>query len=182
MKGVVFTELLEMVEERYSLDVVDRILERAQLASGGVYTAVGTYPHDEMVRLLRELSAETGAQPPELLRVFGRHLFRRFVTGFPYFLRPSDTALAFLERVEGVIHVEVKKLYPEAELPKLDTERSGDRLTMIYRSPRRLSALAEGLIYGCAEHFGELITVETEDLSNGKGDVVRFTITKRAAA
>ncbi|MCZ7680611.1 MAG: heme NO-binding domain-containing protein [Sandaracinaceae bacterium] len=63
MKGIVFTELLEMVEERYSLEVVDRIIERAELPSGGVYTAVGTYPHAEMGRLLRELSAATGAPP-----------------------------------------------------------------------------------------------------------------------
>ncbi len=182
MKGIVFTELLEMVEERYSLEVVDRIIERAELPSGGVYTAVGTYPPEEMGRLLRELSAATGAPPAELLRAFGHHLLHRFAAGFPQFFAESKGALALLERVETVIHVEVRKLYPDAELPSFDTARDGDRLTMVYRSPRRLSHLAEGLIAGCAEFYGETIDVEREDLSGGDGEVVRFTLTRRAAS
>lgn len=183
MKGIVFTELLEMVEERYSLDVVDRIIERAQLPSGGVYTSVGTYPPAEAMSLVRELSSETGAPPDELLRTFGLHLFKRFASGFPHFFRPDDNALGFLERVETVIHVEVKKLYPDAELPTFDTVRTDDSLTMIYRSPRCLSSLAEGLIQGCADHFGEPIEIQREDLPrSATGEVVRFTVTKRAAA
>lgn len=43
MKGVVFTEFIEMVEGRFGLAMVDRIIEAAQLPSSGVYTAVGTY-------------------------------------------------------------------------------------------------------------------------------------------
>lgn len=183
MKGIVFTELLEMVEERFSLDVVDRIVERAQLPSGGVYTAVGTYPPAEAIALVRELSAETGAPPSALLHAFGMHLFKRFAVGFPHFFRPDDSALAFLERVETVIHVEVKKLYPDAELPSFECVREGGSLAMVYRSPRCLSPLAEGLIQGCADHFGEPIEIAREDLSSSPGvEVVRFTITKRAAA
>lgn len=183
MKGIVFTELLEMVEERYSLDVVDRIVERAQLPSGGVYTSVGTYPPAEAISLVRELSKETGASASELLHTFGLHLFKRFAVGFPHFFRPEDDTLGFLERVETVIHVEVKKLYPDAELPTFDCMRNDGALTMIYRSPRCLSSLAEGLIQGCADHFGEPIAIAREDLSkDASGEVVRFTITKRAAA
>ena len=76
----------------------------------------------------------------------------------------------------------VKKLYPDAELPTFDCSRTEHSLTMLYRSPRCLAALAEGLIQGCADHFREPIEIVTEDLSSGKGEVVRFTITKRAAA
>jgi Haem-NO-binding len=51
MKGVVFTEFLEMVEDRFSPEMADRIIEGAELASGGVYTTVGTYDHGEMIQL-----------------------------------------------------------------------------------------------------------------------------------
>jgi len=51
MKGVVFTEFLDMVEAKFSADMVDDIIDDAKLASGGAYTAVGTYPHSEMVAL-----------------------------------------------------------------------------------------------------------------------------------
>ena len=53
MKGVVFTEFLEMVEDRFSPEMADRIIEGAELASGGVYTTVGTYDHGEMIQLVR---------------------------------------------------------------------------------------------------------------------------------
>lgn len=171
-----------MIEERYSLEVLDGVIERAELPSGGAYTSVGTYPHQEMARLVRELSVATGVPPGDLLRAFGQQLLHRFTRSFPHFFAESTSALGLLERVETVIHVEVKKLYPEAELPTFDCARTGDdQLTMVYRSPRRLSALAEGLIQGCAEHYGEVIDIESEDLSGGEGEVVRLTLTKRAA-
>ena len=45
MKGMVFTELLDMVEDKFGIDMVDSIIEDADLpVSKGVYTAVGTYP------------------------------------------------------------------------------------------------------------------------------------------
>ncbi len=45
MKGVVFTEFIEMVEDQFSADMVDDIIDDAQPPSGGAYTAVGTYDH-----------------------------------------------------------------------------------------------------------------------------------------
>lgn len=36
MKGVVFTEFLEMVEARFSADLVDDVIDAANLPSGGV--------------------------------------------------------------------------------------------------------------------------------------------------
>jgi hypothetical protein len=56
MKGVVFTEFLEMVEGRFGLAMADRIIEAAQLPSSGAYTAVGTYDYTEMVHLVNALS------------------------------------------------------------------------------------------------------------------------------
>ena len=52
MKGIVFTEFLEMVEDRFSLDMVDDLIDDCDLPSGGVYTAVGTYSHEEIVALV----------------------------------------------------------------------------------------------------------------------------------
>jgi len=43
MKGIIFTEFLEMVEDRFSPEIADRIIEAADLPSGGAYTAIGTY-------------------------------------------------------------------------------------------------------------------------------------------
>ena len=36
MKGIVFTEFLEMVEDKFSPELADRIIEGAELPSGGI--------------------------------------------------------------------------------------------------------------------------------------------------
>jgi hypothetical protein len=183
MKGVVFTELLEMAEARFSLAVVDKVITNARPASGGQYTSVGTYPTDELVRLVAELSAQTGVAVPVLLKEFGGHLLRRFTQTHPGFFDAASTAFAFLSSVEGYIHVEVKKLYPDAELPSIVCVPEGaDKLVVTYRSPRRLADLAEGLIAACVEHYRERIALYREDLSAGRGEVVRFTLTRAKAA
>ncbi|MFQ5771090.1 MAG: heme NO-binding domain-containing protein, partial [bacterium] len=62
---------------------------------------------------------------------------------------------------------------------EFDTSEQG-RLSMIYSSERGLADLAEGLILGCIDHFGERIELRKEDLSDGKGKTVRFILTKQA--
>ena len=177
MKGIVFTEFLTMVEERFSLALVEQIIEAAQLPSQGVYTSVGTYPVDEMVKLLQQLSTRSGIPIPDLLKQFGRYLIGRFVRGYPSFFAAHRSTLDFLSAVEEHIHVEVRKLYADAELPRFLCERTNEQtLTMVYRSPRGLADLAEGLIAGCAAHYHQDVHVAREDLSGGSGTQVRFTI------
>ena len=53
-------------------------------------------------------------------------------------------------------------------------------MEMDYQSERALGSLAVGLIQACATHFNENISIEQEDLSNGKGTFVRFTLIKEA--
>jgi hypothetical protein len=183
MKGVVFTELLEMVEARFSLGVVDRVITRAAPASGAQYTSVGTYPSGELMSLLAALSHETSTPVPTLVREFGSHLFRRFAVAHPTFFHSAPTAFALLSSVEGYIHVEVKKLYPDAELPSiLCVPEGADRLVLTYRSPRGLADLAEGLITACIEHYGERVTTARHDLSDGRGEIVRFDLVRTSAA
>ena len=76
----------------------------------------------------------------------------------------------------------MRKLYPEAELPSFacDTPAPG-RLSLTYRSARPFAVLAEGLIRGCVDHFGEAVDIEVEDLSGGTGTAARFLLAMRDA-
>lgn len=176
MKGMVFTEFLELVEDAFGMDVCDTILERVDPPSGGSYTAVGTYDHQELVDLVAALSDATSTPIPDLLRTFGRHLFGRFVQGYPALFEDADDPLDFLASVEEHIHVEVRKLYPDAELPTFDHDRTDDGLELVYRSPRPFGPFAEGLIEGCIEHFGRDLAVESEDRSANGESAVRFLV------
>jgi hypothetical protein len=182
MKGIVFTEFLEMVESKFSPELADSIIEGADLASGGAYTTVGTYDHDEMIKLVTCLSKETGINTAELMRSFGVYMFERFYVLFPQYFRGINSSFRFLELIEDYIHVEVRKLYPEAELPSFECDTSEfGYLRLTYQSTRPFAPLAEGLIRGCIAHFREAADIQVEDLSNGKGTAARFLIAQRGA-
>jgi hypothetical protein len=181
MKGMVFTEFLEMVEDRFSPEIADQIIDETDLDSGGAYTRIGTYDHREMIALVDRLSALTGVSVTELLQVYGRHLFGRFSASYPIFFEDVHSIFDFLPRVHAYIHVEVRKLYPDAELPVLEAEQpTPDQLRLTYRSKRPFSPLAEGLIRGCIDHYGEAVEVETIDLSDGSGHAATFVLTRTA--
>ena len=177
MKGVIFTEFLEMVEARFSINMVDDIIADARPPSGGVYTAVGTYSHQEIVDLVRALSRHSGLSSSDLQRAFGHHLFGRFVAGYPRFFEGISDALVFLSGIEQIIHAEVLKLYPDAELPRFEVEHiDGDSLVLCYESRRHFEDLAEGLIRGCIDHFGQPIELTREALGEGSQRKERFTL------
>lgn len=176
MKGLVFTEFLEMVEAAWSYEMVDRIVDEANLPSRGAYTAVGTYDHAEMWSLVTRLSHASGQAVPDLLQAFGRHLAGRFTHSHPQFFS-APSLFDFLASVDAVIHVEVRKLYPDAELPHFEVaERTPERLLLVYRSPRHFGDLAEGLILGAARHFGESVRISRETVSEASGSHIRFMV------
>ncbi len=180
MKGIVFSELLNFVAEQFSLDMVDDIIDASDLPSEGAYTAVGTYDHQEVVQLVSALSRFSGQPVADLIMSFGQHLFTVFAKSYPNYLAGVDTTFPFLIAVEKTIHVEVLKLYPDAELPTFQYEcPDPDTMYMTYRSKRALGDLAEGLIRGCIDHFGDPITLEREDMHPGDGTVVRFFLARR---
>jgi hypothetical protein len=179
MLGMVYTELIEMIETKYSMDMADAVIEAAKLPSGGSYTAVGDYPFEEISALVGALSDATGTPAPVLVRAFGQHLFGRLVTGHPEAVFGLECAFDVLESVEGRIHREVRKLYPDADPPVFHLDRpTPHQLTLHYRSHRPLAMLALGLIEGCADHFGENLAIEHVDTSAGAGTSATFHVTR----
>ena len=83
-----------------------------------------------------------------------------------------------MKSIENQIHVEVLKLYPDAELPHFEIETVDEHtLNMTYFSSRKLHSFAKGLIMGCLNHYEEKASMQLE-LIEKDGSVVNFTITK----
>ncbi|GAA6152898.1 heme NO-binding domain-containing protein [Pseudoteredinibacter isoporae] len=161
MKGVVFTNLAEMVEENYGLATWQNILDAAQPASGGIYVATAQYDDDELVGLVVAASELLNVPVPELIRLFGHYLWTFFKKNYPKFISDHDNLFDFLVSVDSVIHIEVNKLYPNASTPDFDYNVDDrNQLIMYYRSPRKLCHLSVGLIEAAAEHFGTDMTLE----------------------
>ena len=180
MKGIVFTEFLEMVEDVFSPELADRIITESNLESGGVYTAVGTYPHEDIVAMVTRLAEITGADGEALIKAFGAHLFGRFVALYPGFFSGVSGTFEFLGSIEDHVHKEVHKLYPDAELPTFHCSYpDANRMIMRYESTRPFASLAEGLIEGAIHHWQEPIDVHRDYASDNPGHAV-FTLTRRA--
>ena len=159
MKGIVFTEFLELVENEFGLEVVQQIIDECELETAGVYTAVGTYSHKDMFKMVAKLSEIKGLPVPALLKVFGEYFFTTLKDKYPVFVEKPNL-FSFLNSIDQYIHPEVLKLYPDAELPRFQAEIKSDNEMMLnYMSSRKMSDLAIGLIKGAANHFEEDVDV-----------------------
>ena len=178
MRGVIFTEMIEFVEEALGFDVADKMIEKAMLENHGAFSQGGNYPFDHMVKLLTALSEITGKAPNELLFIFGKHLFATLVKLYGKDIKKAGNALDFIDSVEEYVHVEVKKLYPDADLPKFKTVHKDEQcLELVYTSSKKLEAFAHGLIEACGEYFNEPLDVKYETVCSEPYEV-KFTIKK----
>lgn len=181
MKGVVFVELIRMAETALGEDAVDDILDSASLETDGAFSAVGNYPCKELLTIVEAVGERIGA-PPETLHVqFGHWMFARFAEGYPSFFEGKSCGFEMLESIEDEVHVEVRKLYPEVELPTFGTERLGpDCLKMSYESERPLQHFCKGLIEACMAHFGSEITLEMTSSFQRNRHSAEFVIQRAA--
>lgn len=180
MKGIIFTEMIEMVESVFSIEVMEQVFDECELESGGVYTSVGTYPYEDLLQIVTKLSELTKTPVNNLVMAYGDYLFGRFTQLYPQMFEGVTCPLEFLESVEGHIHVEVLKLYTDARLPTLEVERiTPDSLRIAYVSPRPLAAVAHALIQGCLKHFGNRYSVERMKADEAGGGETRaeFVVT-----
>lgn len=179
MKGVIFTELLDMVSQEIGQSDVEEVLNSLELQSKGAYTAVGQYNYGEFFPILREFSDRLSITFEEMLNRFSSHLFSYFSKTYPRFFEGVDL-FQFLQNIEDYIHPEVRKLYPDAELPSFSSKLDGDFLRLKYRSSRGLGLFAQGLILAAIEHFNEPVALEVKTDDNDQNNV-EFQLIKTQA-
>lgn len=178
MKGIVFTEFLEMVEDKFGYAVVDDIISKSELPSNGSYTSVGTYSSHEMIQLAYNLHLNSGLPLNVLYEVFGEYLFGSLFKAYGQMFEGIANSFDMFLAIDQNIHVQVQKLYPDAELPRFDVSLIDENnLKMIYFSERKMGDLAVGLIKGCLAHYKEEATISKRDLSID-GRNVEFIISK----
>ncbi len=163
MKGLVFNEFLEMVEEKFGFEISNQIVINSNLDTKGIYSSLGYYDYKELVSMVVQLHKITKIEIPLLIKTFGTYLFSIFVKNYGIFFQNEDNLLRFLSKIEDIIHVEVLKLYPDAEFPKFKIELLDEQqIHFLYNSSKGLHDLAEGLILGAAIHFNTKVEIEKE--------------------
>ncbi|PKH51536.1 hypothetical protein CXF68_12955 [Tenacibaculum sp. Bg11-29] len=176
MKGIVFTEFLDLVEDKFGLEMVDKIISQSTLESEGIYTSIGTYSFSEMLQLLENLSGNTAISIDDLLLVYAEHFFGVIEKSYPGLLATYKDPIEMLASIEDHIHIEVRKIYPEAELPTfVIKDRKDKSLVMIYKSSRAMHHFGLGLMNKTFEHFNATATIVLEKIKED-GTEVKFII------
>ena len=141
-----------MVEQKFGMETVNALIENNELSTDGVYSAVGTYHHSEMVSLVVDLGKRSGVaiRFAQGLEVPLPNLQNRL----PRDVRQRHRRFWVLASVDQEIHVEVLKLYPSgaALVPDGIVEENVLQMDYLWTVPW---ALAHGLIEACGEHYNE---------------------------
>ncbi|HEX5353483.1 MAG TPA: heme NO-binding domain-containing protein [Rhodanobacteraceae bacterium] len=177
MKGIIFNVLEEVVIANYGEAVWDDLLDAA--GSNGVYTSLGSYADDQMMRLVKAASDALDISTTDVVRWFGRQAMPRFAERYPEFFTAYTSTRPFVLALNTIIHPEVRRLYTGALCPEFDfLDADNGALLIGYQSPRQLCALAHGFIEGAADHYHENVEVEHLQCMN-RGDercLMRMTV------
>lgn len=176
MKGIVFTEFLEMVEKEFGLEILDDIILKSELPSQGIYTSVGTYDFMEMQNLINNLSKTTGIPANELIYTYGKFFFNVLTSHHNDIFNLYSSPLEMLASIENHIHVQVKKIYADAELPTFEIiAHHKNYLEMIYFSERSMYMFAKALMEKTFEYYNAGSVIEMEMIKQN-GSQVKFKI------
>jgi hypothetical protein len=160
MKGILFNVVEDVVTEAMSADAWDDVI----VASGvdGSYTSLATYPDTDLGAIVAAIASAADLSPEATLTLAGRLGFKHLARRNPHILEGIDGRQQLVTSLDDIIHPEVRKIYPDAEVPGFAAAPVDGGLRVTYTSRRKLCALAEGLILGGGEWYGHELHVEHE--------------------
>lgn len=154
MKGVIFNLAEKVICAEYGEDTWDDLLEAASL--DGIYSSLGSYDDSDLTKLVCAASDALHLPPHEIVRWLGCKAIPLMAGAYPHFFQAHSCTRSFVLALNDIIHPEVRKLYPGADVPVFDFDTaSPDVLIVGYRSHRKMCAFAQGLVEGAANHYRE---------------------------
>src|SRR5262245_24656079 len=114
MKGIVFNLLEAVVVANHGEDVWDALLDAAGVT--GSYTSLGSYPDEEMGKLVVAAASALALPANDVLRWFGQQAMPVLAQRYPGFFTPHATTRPFILSLNNIIHPEVRKVYPGADV------------------------------------------------------------------
>lgn len=157
-----------MVTNAYGEDTWDALLDATGLE--GAWTSLGSYPDEDLMALVAAAASALGTTNEAVLKQVGEGAVPLLAGRYPQFFTGHDSTRPFLLTLNDIIHAEVRKLYPGAEVPVFSFDTSDDEvLKLRYFSPRRLCALAEGFIAGAATVYRQAALIEQPECMH-RGD------------
>ena len=180
MKGVIFNALEDFTDQNFGEDQFQGVVDSVDLETKEPFVGPGTYPDGDLLKIVGKILEVKSLKLDWALREFGKFLFPKLISINESYAKDSKGIIDFLQRVDSIIHIEVKKLFPGAVTPTfIYSDITENSLKIKYISERQFCFLMEGLILGASEYFNEPIEYEQIECHHtDKTEHCLFQITK----
>jgi heme-NO-binding protein len=167
MHGLIHTELASYIKQQQGIKLWQSIMQKAELTDR-LYLQVGSYPDEEIQAIVAAAAELTGKSVDDLLEDFGFYLVPRLIESYRSYVDPQWKTLQFLLNTEQTIHRVVRLKDKFAAPPRLKFTQTGENsLLLEYDSPRRMQAVARGMIKGVADWYGERVRLKETISASG---------------
>lgn len=158
MLGLLFHQLEKFVNEKLGPTSWLTLMDSTGVKKR--FQALNNYSDSEFMILIHRASGILGLEIKDLQYEFGHFIVSPLCKIYAPFISPEWTALDLLENTESAIHRTVRLKNPNASPPALTVKRlSEDEVEIIYRSPRKLCRLAQGIIVGIGARYDQQLEV-----------------------
>jgi len=169
MNGIVFIEIEKFARSRLGGEAWLEIVSLAGLSSR-IYFRISDYPDEEAVALLSALSARMSKPVEVILESLGEFIVPDLITMSRYWINPEWKTVDLIANTEQTVHEMLRGEGSHNSPPRLQCQRSGPHKVIVtYDSPRKMCALAKGIVSGLAKHYDETVTI-TEPTCMLRGD------------
>lgn len=177
MKGIIFKHFEAFITDLFGAETFESILEQTTLRTPLPFVGPATYPDEDLVALTGTAVRLSGLAPEDALFAFGRSLYPRLAASVPWLIERHRNTKSLLLELDREIHVEVRKIMPEAITPRILCRDLGDgALEVTYRSPRKLCALFRGLLDAAGASYGERVALEERECVHHGAEACRFEL------
>ena len=115
MKGIVFNLLEDFIIDGWGEEAYDEIISLCPLRTKEPFIGPGTYEDADLLAIVGKAAETLSVSVPEAVHAFGKYCFPKLASKYPMFLEGHKHPKTFLKTIDDVIHVEVKKLFKDAE-------------------------------------------------------------------
>jgi hypothetical protein len=159
MNGILFVEISKFAQSRLGEQAWQEIVRLAGVPSR-TYYRVADYPDEEAFALLSTLSAAMKEPLAVTLESLGEFIVPDLIKMSRYWIKPEWKTLDLIANTENTIHETLRSEGSQTNPPRLQCRRSApEEVVVTYDSPRKLCALAKGIIIGIGKHYGERVTI-----------------------
>lgn len=161
MKGHIFNLLEEFLIEAVGINQYENLLEKCQFSTDAGFIRTANYPDEHLNELVDHAVVALGITKAQAQHSFGRWLLPHLAKLVPDNLMSHPHPRVFLNTVDYIHRVELKKLYPDALPPTFTYQDSdGGGAVLNYNSPRAMFDLVEGVLQGVADYYDTVMIVE----------------------